>query len=295
MKKSRNVLFCVIFPANLRFIDEFINSVNVQTTPDFDVFFVNDGVDLQVLESVLQSLKRSFKIYTITDASCSFAKIREIGIKALLPLGYENIIFTDTDDLMSDNRIRESVDMLDRYPVVFNDLSLIDIDRHVIKNKIWSGRLASVEIRKRFLLEKNVLGFGNTAMKANLLHDIAVPDDIKAADWFVFYHAISDLEAKFMNHAETYYRQYDSNSIGVGKVTEERIRRIIEVKRMQYKYLPEEEVGVMLQDLDQIEKQIVRPEYLESVLAGLNSRGIEYFWWEETNYIDPYKTHIPKL
>jgi len=284
MKKSNNALFCVIFPSNLKFIGEFIDSINNQTTQDFDVFFVNDGVDELVLSYYLKYLERSFKIHTI-ECCRSFAKIREVGIKEVLALGYENIIFADTDDLMSEDRVKISVEALEMNSIVFNDLDLMDVNKNVISRKIWSDRLSNVEVTSNFLLDKNVLGLGNTAIKTDLLKNLTIPDDIMATDWFIFFNIIKDKRAKFIDDAETYYRQHDSNCIGIGKVTEERLKHIINVKKIHYKYIPEKILGSNLRELEQIERKITNPEYMQSSLIKLNDKNIEYFWWEETNFL----------
>ena len=284
MKNSKNVLFCVIFPSNLKFFEEFINSAKNQTTQNFDVFIVNDGLDDNILKQYIKSLICPFNILNVKNNQ-NYAKIREFGINNLLSLGYENIIFADTDDLMSNNRIEMSIAALERYPIVFNDLSLIDINRNIIKNKIWSDRLSNTEITSMFLLDKNVIGLGNAAIKSHLLQNLRIPYDIVAVDWFIFFNAIKNNNIAFINKSETFYRQYDSNIIGIEKVTKERLFNIINVKKKHYKYIPTELLGKNLIEIEQIEKKISNPEYLQYSLNELNNKNIYYFWWEETNFL----------
>lgn len=284
---SENVLFCVIFEQNVRFIDEFVEALNLQTTKNFEVFFVNDGVNPDFLKDKLNLLDCTFKISTVPPL-LTIAQVREYGIKELLKYPYRNVIFADTDDLMSGNRIERSVDLLNDSHIVFNDLTLIDVNRFVVKKKIWNDRLINIKVSKLFLLDKNVLGLGNTAVRANLLHNLVIPKEIIAVDWFIFSLIIKNFEAKFIDDVETYYRQYDSNLIGCKQQTAERLNHIIKVKKNHYKNSLMQDSFRFLSEISLIEKRLENEIFLQDILSILKNKELNYFWWEELNYINKY-------
>jgi hypothetical protein len=94
-------VFSVIFPANLIYFNDFLESINDQDCKDFDIVLFNDGV--QNLEAYTEKFKSlEFKIYPVSGTP---AKIREQAIELLANSTYEKIIFSDTDDYFSSNRI----------------------------------------------------------------------------------------------------------------------------------------------------------------------------------------------
>ena len=67
-----------------------------------------------------------------------------------------------------------------------------------------------------FIKDKNIFGLSNTAINVNILDKIVFDKEIVAVDWFLYKGLLkSGHTAVFTNEAETYYRQYENNTIGL--------------------------------------------------------------------------------
>ncbi len=277
-----NAVFSVIFPQNLIYFDDFINSINNQSCQNFDLILINDGVDLIFFDQKKPSLKCQLKVINV-PYKFSFGKIREFGIREVVKMGYDNIIFVDSDDIMSNNRVELSLNSLASYPIVFNDLSLINNKGEIYKESIWGNRLVNQIINKSFLLDKNVIGLGNSAVKTKLLNGIVIPDSIIASDWYIFSKVINDFEANFIPDCVTFYRQHNFNSIGVkDHITTERLKFICSVKEIHYLELCSLDFRFKtMLNMIKLQKKNINPKQIEYI----NNNNINFFWWEETNYL----------
>lgn len=276
-------VFSVIFESNLKYLNEFINSLNNQNNQCFELFLINDGLSPSVLYDAFQFATFPVIFYAIND-KLKPAQIREIGFKELSKRNYKKIIFADTDDLMSANRIERSIEMLDLYPVVFTDITLISENSIVIESSIWKDRLSNVEVNRNFLYDKNVLGLGNSAILGSFLRNIVFPNDIIAVDWYYFTIILGNQNAGFISDAITFYRQHFNNTIGIKEVTIERLEFIFKVKEQHYAELINIDTQYAKYASEMIhKKKLLSDGYVTAY--EINKNKINFFWWEETNYI----------
>ena len=277
-------VFSVIFQANLKYLDEFINSLNNQNNQCFELFLINDGLSPSVLHDAFKFAKFPVVIYTIND-KLTPAQIREVGFKELTKKEYKKIIFADTDDLMSPNRVDKSIEMLDLYPVVFTDITLISENNIVLESSIWKDRLLNIEVNRNFLYDKNVLGLGNSAIQGSFLRNIVFPKEIIAVDWYYFTIILGNQNAGFISDAITFYRQHFNNTIGIKEVTIERLEFIFKVKEKHYAELINIDPQYAKYASEMIhKKKLLSDGYVTAY--EINKNKINFFWWEETNYIE---------
>lgn len=277
-----NAVFTVIFPQNIIYFDDFINSINNQSLQKFDLILINDGVDSLFFEQKKSSIKCPFKVINVVD-DIPYGKIREFGIHEVIKMGYDNVVFADSDDIMSHNRVELSLKALNDYPIVFNDLTLINSLGTTLKENIWRKRLVNKTLNKSFLLDKNVVGLGNSAIRTCKLKGIIIPDRIIATDWFIFSKIINDDEAYFLSECTTLYRQHNFNSVGCHDlITIERLKYILSVKEIHYSELCHYDTiyNILLNGINLLEEKICLKQ-----LNYINTLNINFFWWEETNFI----------
>lgn len=276
----KNALFSVVFPRNITYLDEFVKSICCQSISDFDVVIMNDGVDFDFLKQKLLPLDCKTIIVDIVKNTTP-SQIREIGIEFLIKKGYQKVVFIDSDDLMSDNRIEISFRSLENYPIVFNDISTISSEGKTLKRNIWANRLVNTEINKEFLIDKNVIGLGNSAVRIEVLKKMKIPKEIIATDWFIFSKIMKYNSAFYVNSCTTLYRQTNSNIIGFNNNTSlKRLLYILKVKELHYASLNEKFSHHM------IEKCIkVRNSLSIDKINIINNLDINFFWWEEPNYL----------
>ncbi len=282
----RNAVFSVIFPANLVFFDDFIASLNYQDVSNYELFLVNDGVNSEVLAQKLLTLKAPVKVAD-ADGKLTPTEIRMYGIKKLLEQNrYKKVIFADTDDYMSFDRVRLSLIKLDEYPIVFNDLTLVNEVGVVFNEHIWNSRIEHLKLDKTFLLNKNVLGLGNSAILASHLRLMDIPQEIIAVDWYYFSNLLNDEdEIGYVGETVTYYRQHSANTVGVKRVSLERLKFITEVKEAHFRAMSkiDNQYLEQLKEIQNLKEQLNNKNF---DINNLLNTHTNYFWWEESNFLN---------
>jgi len=201
-----------IFPANRKFLKSFFNSLFKQTYKDFDLIIVNDNFkNLEFYKNLYPSLN----IVNI-NSNKSPSKNREIGINYCIDYKYENLIFGDSDDYFKKNRIGKSLELLKKADIVVNDLSLFN-DNGIYEKNYLSNILTNLDIVDfEFIKDKNIFGMSNTALKLKNIKKVSFNSTIIAVDWYFFKTILKKgSKAVFTNETETFYRQYENNTIGL--------------------------------------------------------------------------------
>lgn len=269
----KTVVVSYLYPGGMKYVDTFVQTIANQDYREFDVLlFLDDVVDKD-----MQNIK------TISISGNSPTQIRFKSIEILKKMNYQNIIFCDIDDTFSANRIRVNEYYLEQYPVVCNDLNIMSSDDIVINTNIWSKRLGSEFVfDKNFLIDKNIVGFGNTGIKRELLQNKIVESELPiAADWFIFNQLLDeDTKCVFTNKCQTNYRQHNNNTAGLGNYSKDQILKKIQAKRAHYQALIEIGNREYMDILN-------RTNYLISNINNFTfiQPDNELFWWEEAEYL----------
>jgi glycosyltransferase involved in cell wall biosynthesis len=209
----KNVAFLTtIFPMEGQFLIDFFDSLSGQTYDNFDVIVVNDGYDN------FYDVKMKYQNLSIIELPYSDtpAKNREYGINYCIEHKYDILIFGDSDDYFSNNRITKSVELLSSHDIVVNDLTTFDTTG-ILHDKYISNRVENnLIINYSFIKDKNIFGMSNTAINLNILDKVKFDDSLVAVDWFMFKDLLKlGHKAIFTNEIISYYRQYFDNTIGL--------------------------------------------------------------------------------
>ncbi|HYC85308.1 MAG TPA: hypothetical protein VEB86_08805, partial [Chryseosolibacter sp.] len=217
------------------------------------------------------------------------ALIRGQLVRWISAMAYDAYIFADTDDVMSNERVEVCGSYLKEYPIVVNDIAPFASEDRMPLSGYWGDRLRDRHtFNRNGLLGYNVVGLGNAAVRRAVLHDIVIPNDLIAVDWFLFFHWMDECEAVFTRAGKVFYRQHDANMIGARQVTPERLRHIARVKSQHYRALVCDFpfLGERLErHEDLIKKFTTDAGYVARASEYLKAKQINYFWWEETEYI----------
>ena len=119
MKRKNNALLIgVIYPKVQKYLADYCMSIKSQDMNKFDILILNDGF--------IGRFPLKNKSITIIDIKNKLtpAEIRMLGIKYAIENDYKYIIFSDTDDYFYLNRISVSINKLEKYDFVFNELYL---------------------------------------------------------------------------------------------------------------------------------------------------------------------------
>jgi len=283
---TRTCFASVIFPANQAYYNDFIESLNAQSNANFDLILFNDGIT--DIENLIQGMPFQKGLLKIIPVEGSPAEIRSMVLNHLAASTYTNCVFGDSDDYFSSNRVEESVKNLDNgSDVVFCDLDIVNEKGGVLNSNYYSNRLKNgFEPDLNFMLNKNVCGLGNTSIKINALPtNLNFPVSIMAVDWLLYTRMMLDgKRITFTNQSSISYRQHEENSIGIGALTKDRVRKGIQVKMAHYKtlstendvladlYLAIQKIFVFLED----------QEAFDRYYKNLKQDPIRFpFWWEE--------------
>lgn len=219
----------------LEYLKEMLDSLAGQSFTDFDLIVVNDGfAEFEALKKAYTHKLNVFELEGVPNP----AKNREIGVSYCIEKGYDFLIFGDSDDTFSSNRIQVSLERLQEFDIVVNDLTLFNtngvLEEHYLSNRVKNDE----QIVFDFVRNKNLFGLSNTAIRLRGLKPLDLPEDLIAVDWYLF--SILLLQSRiavFTNETATNYRQYDGNLIGLKKLSQESFLRGLKVKQKHYQAL----------------------------------------------------------
>jgi hypothetical protein len=284
------VIFSVIFSNNLKYFPSFLKSLENQTNQNFKLVLINDGVI--GLDKYLQKLPFEYETHFVKKLTPF--EIRIYGLKQVLKLDPEFIIFADTDDHFSNNRVEILLNKLEVYPFVCNDIDLMNEKDITIVNSYWGSRFKeNFEFDVHFLKDKNIIGLGNSGMQVWPLKKMLknVNQFSNGNDWLFFSSAENDLKALFVSTCSTHYRQHDNNLIGKKKLEEEGLIKIIKVKINHYKALLKMgfsafDVENELKYNEKIQKWLLNnKDNANNQLSVIDTLNYNFAWWEEPNFL----------
>ncbi len=302
MKTNSNTLLIgIIYQGVENYLVDYCNSIEFQDTNDFDVLILNDkyGGAFPLNNS---------RIHLVNiEGELTPAEIRMLGIKYTLENSYKYVVFSDIDDYFSPNRISSSKKKLTKFDFVYNNLFLINESERII-NESYCNYL---KIKKEYnsyldLIDKNLFGLSNTAVRVEKLKNLYIPKEIIAVDWWIFtLLLLNGCKGGLVEEARTYYRQSEISLIGMGKkLNEKRLNLGVKVKTNHYKNLivycaknnlVKEKViyNKKFEEMVELAEEIGNPAFRKRYIEVINKNYDEIFsgWWSEILPIDEWRKY----
>jgi hypothetical protein len=231
------VVITTVYPGVEPYLCRYLDSLEAQTLKVFDVLLANDG--FIGLEAILSGRKLQWRILNVAK---TLSGNRRDLINKAIEYGYKKIIFSDSDDELSLNRVDVLNSLLDIHDVVVNDLDIINSSSKLIDMKYLSNRFENGEcINSIKLKSSNMMGLTNTAATSNALKNcIALQGgEALAFDWYLWSAVLlNSNEAIFTNKTTSKYRIHSSNVAGFPQpINTSSVLRGIEVKCEYYKLM----------------------------------------------------------
>jgi hypothetical protein len=284
---NKSAVVSVIFPSNLVYFNSFLKSLQAQTENAFDLVLITDSIE--DIGPWITGFKDSFQIFTY-PLSGSIAGIREHLLDLLMDLKYDQYIFADTDDLLHPHRVSISLHHLEKYPFAVNDLVAFADEKVIDMCGYWSGRLADGQVfGQSDILQHNFVGLGNTSVRKAVLRSLSIPDGLQGVDWFIFFQLLKGLSGIFLHGGAVLYRQHEANMVGVNSVSKAKLVKVADTKMKHYSALVSAHEGMrplLAREQEIYNKLINDTAFATLAEARLNTKQMNYFWWEETEYIN---------
>lgn len=291
MKKNNTLLLGVIYQSVDKYLLDYCKSIKSQDINRFDILILNDGF--------IGGFPLKNKRITIIDIKNKLtpAEIRMLGIKYAIENDYKYVIFSDTDDYFSLNRISVSINKLEKYDFVFNEFCLTNEKRDIIQKSYYNNILKKVEYTSYLeIINGNLFGLGNAAVKVNKLKELFIPKEIIAVDWWIFsILLLNKCKGRFIEEAITYYRQHNNNFIGINKKLNKNIlQKGIKTKQIHYKnlltYCKDHKIKEAtkiyykkLEEINTLNKYMQDDSFCKRYIEVINKNYSKIFngWWSE--------------
>ncbi len=263
----------VVYEQAWQWWSQFVDSINGQSESAFELLIINDGIELNKIETFKKSLKPSCHIFYAQERG-NISQIRMQLLRQAKQMGYDLLILGDFDDTFSSNRVRGIMESWDE-TVGFFYHNLRDESQEDIFCSLPKC-VSSLEQ----ILEQNFLGLTNTALNLQLLSESFLeflqPVKTNVFDWYLYAKLLlQGQEGRLVENVYTIYRQQEHNLVGIIKADNESICREIYVKREQYRLLQKDtliaaELLIKYGELESLEGDDLR--------VYLNNNTNRYWW-----------------
>ena len=270
-----NYLFTTIYPGSKKFFEEFIKSVNNQTSKNFKLFIILNGTNLS--KKYLKLIKTKFVIFKVND-TWQNARIR--GLEFILKKRVNFIIFADSDDILLNDRVEVILNKVNKYDFIVNNMRLFK--ENLNQSKVWlKDKTRKIQLKE--IDDKNFIGCGNTAVRSSALKKIykSINNRLIAFDWCMAkLLLINGFKGIYIKEPLTLYRQYQQNTSSLTYVNKTKITRDIKCKLEHFDYFSKfglnyEEKIIKLKEL---KKKIKFNNYLKDNLKKFEKKNQKYWW-----------------
>ncbi len=270
-----NYIFTTVYPGSEKFFKQFINSINSQTTKNFTLFIICNGINLS--KKYMDLIKVNFLIFKIND---TWQNARLKGLNFLLRKKVNFIIFADSDDVLINNRIEVILKKIKKNDFIVNNMYLFK--KNINQRKIWLTK-KSKKIKFREINYKNYIGCGNTAVRANALKKIhnLIDNRLIAFDWCMAkLLLINGFQGIYINKPLTLYRQYQNNTSSLTSVTKSKVNKDIKCKLEHFKFFSKFGIDYKkkIEELKLIKKKMKNKSFFIRNQKKFKKKNQNYWW-----------------
>ncbi len=283
---SSTALYTTIYPGEEPYIKPWFDSVESQVDKNFDIII---GLDSFTPEQVFKSAGKVFDAKFITaDAGATPALVRAKAYK-LIVAKYKQVIFTDSDDILLPQRVKESKKLLKECDLCACALNIVDTDGSDL-NRIFP--VSENEDLTSLLPRANLFGLSNTAYRCELLEKLMpFPSECVMLDWFMVTKAwLLGAKIKTTSKPLMQYRQHPENTARVlPPFTKEQVLKAANLLKLHYSLLQThvlrsfsekaELFKTASDNLNIFVDSMSSPDNLDNYVRNLNKLSEKHIWW----------------
>ncbi len=265
----------IIFDSNDKMVTDFFDTLKNQDTDDFDILLINDHFPKDKLDKILDKYNTLKDRITLVDVcgKQTFYENRCMLIKQAKEKGYDLLVRGDFDDVYANDKVSSYIKQFDdNYAFFYNDI--------YVNNQSIFEVLPDACTDFKQIGQYNFVGEGACAINlhhidTSLLYKLG-RGKTNVFDWYLFTTLLlANLKGKRIDSGYTFYNLYDGNMAGVPSKNLKTINREIEIKRLHYSLLKDQDDYF----LDLYEK------YMDDVNINITNDLDKYYWWGFT-YVD---------
>lgn len=289
------LVFGVIYQGSNPYLEDYFTTIYNQNRTDFDILIIEDNFKLpkRFVQNNMIILQSYFK---------TPAQIRLDGINFAKKYGYEILLFTDTDDYYSLNRINNTIENITNFSFICNNLLLVDNNKNVLE-EIFIPE--NIDFRE--LLKGNFFGLSNTAVRLSAFPDnFVIPSSLIAVDWWIYSNLLLNGSKYIIDFdITTFYRQHDKNtSVNYESFSERKLNFILKVKIEHYRNLlqyanfknqkDKKIVNQYLSEFVELESKIDNKYFKDTYLETINKNysSIKKGWWSEVITYEEFQKYV---
>ena len=273
------------------FLEDYLESVFGQTDEKFELLILIDNADEEKVKTRIDELNyRDIAVHVFSkNEPKTPIQLRKDLIDLAYQLDADILVFSDFDENVAKNRIKEIRDHINAFDFVFNDFYIVDSNLNRVDDQsFFFRRNIPKEVRDWHDVKSyNFIGLGSLAvnLKNYDYGSIDIPDNILALDWFLATRVLVD-GGKGLGLATTYanYRQHDDSFVGFDfGLNEEKLTQGLKVKEDHYKCFKEYNQefydlyeGIL--DLKLYIDEIGKDCYIKMVNSKFDTS--KFCWWE---------------
>jgi len=204
-------VYTTIYPAVLKFLPEWYESVRAQTDTDFELWIGLDALKQADVEARLGA--RIPARWIEAEANSTPASIRNRALREMTGADFD-VVLVDSDDVLHATRVAAARQALRESDLAGCALEIIDESGSSIGAKF---NLDPSVKPSQVLPRNNVFGFSNSALRCELLERcLPIPRDAVLVDWYIATRAwLFGAELSFDHSVRMKYRQYGANTARV--------------------------------------------------------------------------------
>lgn len=229
----KNILCCTVLYDNIKSMEANINEYKILNEKISNFLIIDDYQKNEIGFFKNCIIKKNEK-------KLNPVKLREYCIQYAIDKQYDYFMFIDADDVQLENKIKVLYKEIDGKNIDFvsHNMKIVDENSNIVKEKMFPKKNESITLKE--ILEKNMVGLGNTIFKTCKLTNCLPLNDTVICDWWMALNLlINGAKGIFLDEVLNHYVQYGKNTANLLSNTQTELDKEYEIKKRMYKELIE--------------------------------------------------------